>query len=136
MFIDQAWAQSGIPGDGGDMLIQFLPIVLLVLIFYFLLLRPQQKRAKTHQKMLSEIKIGDTVILGGGLYGKVKTAGDETLEVELGTTTVLVQRGTVAALVPTDAAKAIKLPKTSPAKATAPKGNKKPASKKSAKTED
>lgn len=65
-------------------LLQFMPLILLVVIFWFFIFRPQQKRAKEHQSMLSAIKRGDTVVSNGGLVGKVtKVTEGEDLEVEI-----------------------------------------------------
>ena len=89
MFVTPALAQStGAPaaGAGGinDLLIQFAPILLLVVIFWLLIFRPQQKRAKAQQAMLSAISRGDTVVTTGGIVGKVTKAVDgEDLEVEI-----------------------------------------------------
>ncbi len=85
-----------VPGLGaGDLLIQFAPIILLVLIFWLLIFRPQQKRMKAHQAMLSAITRGDTIVTTGGLVGKVTRAVDgEDLEVEIAQgTRVRVTRG-------------------------------------------
>ena len=89
MFVTPAFAQAaGAPpagaGGGMELLIQFAPIILLVLIFWLLIFRPQQKRMKAHQAMLSAITRGDTVVTSGGLVGKVTKAVDgEDLEVEI-----------------------------------------------------
>ena len=89
MFVTAALAQStGAPAAAGgginDLLIQFAPILLLVVIFYLLIFRPQQKRAKAQQSMLSSISRGDTVVTSGGIVGKVTKAVDgEDLEVEI-----------------------------------------------------
>ena len=89
MFVTAALAQStGAPAAGGggisDLLIQFAPILLLVVIFWLLIFRPQQKRAKAQQAMLSAITRGDTVVTTGGIVGKVTKAVDgEDLEVEI-----------------------------------------------------
>lgn len=64
-------------------IVSMAPLVLLFVIFYFLLIRPQQKRAKEHKKMLSEVKSGDTVITNGGLHGKVTEISDDILTVEI-----------------------------------------------------
>ena len=66
MFISPAYAQGGIGGDGG-MLMSLLPFILIFVIMYFLILRPQQKRAKQHQEMVKNLRRGDTVITSGGL---------------------------------------------------------------------
>lgn len=87
MFVTPAFAQdAAAPGTGGfaDILIQLMPIVLLVLIFWLLIFRPQQKRLKAQQAMLSAIRRGDTVVTTGGIVGKVTKAVDgEDLEVEI-----------------------------------------------------
>lgn len=73
-------------GGLNDILIQLMPILLLVVIFWFLIFRPQQKRLKAQQAMLSAIKRGDTVVTTGGIIGKVTKAVDgEDLEVEIAT---------------------------------------------------
>lgn len=65
-------------------LIQFMPIVLLVVIFWFFIFRPQQKRAKEHSAMLNAVKRGDTIVTTGGLVGKVsKSVEGDDLEVEI-----------------------------------------------------
>jgi preprotein translocase subunit YajC len=83
MFISPAYAQGGLGGDGG-MLMSLLPFILIFVIMYFLILRPQQKRAKQHQEMVKNLRRGDTVITSGGLIGKVtKVVDDEQVEVEI-----------------------------------------------------
>ena len=87
MFVTPAYAQAaGAAPAGGinDILIQLMPILLLVVIFWFLIFRPQQKRLKAQQAMLAAIKRGDTVVTTGGIVGKVTKAVDgEDLEVEI-----------------------------------------------------
>jgi preprotein translocase subunit YajC len=87
MFVTPAFAQgnplSGLLG-GDNMLMQLLPFVLIFVIMYFLILRPQQKRAKDHQELVKNLRRGDTVITSGGLMGKVtKVVDDEQIEVEI-----------------------------------------------------
>jgi preprotein translocase subunit YajC len=85
MFITPAFAQGASPfgGDGG-MLMSLLPFVLIFVIMYFLILRPQQKRAKTHAEMVKNVRRGDTVITNGGLIGRVtKVIDDDQLEMEI-----------------------------------------------------
>jgi len=82
MLITPAYAQS-VGGDGG-MLMSLLPFILIFVIMYFLILRPQQKRVKQHQEMVKALRRGDTVVTSGGLIGKVtKVVDDEQIEVEL-----------------------------------------------------
>ncbi len=82
MLISPAFAQSA--GGGGD-LTSLLPFVLIFVVFYFFLIRPQQKRAKEHREMVSQLRRGDKVITSGGLVGTVTKSVDdqETVEVEI-----------------------------------------------------
>ena len=74
---------GGAGGEGG-MLVQLLPFALIFVIMYFLILRPQQKRVKSHQELVKAVRRGDTVITNGGLIGKVtKVVDDEQIEIEL-----------------------------------------------------
>lgn len=98
MFVTPAFAQAAGAAPsmgGGDLLIQFAPILLLVVIFWLLIFRPQQKRAKAHAAMLAAITRGDTIVTTGGLVGKVTKAVDgEDLEVEIAQgTRVRISRG-------------------------------------------
>ena len=80
---DIAWAQTvpGVGGAGG--MLGFLPLVLVFIIFYFLLIRPQQKKGKEHQEMLSRLKKNDEVMTSGGIYGKVVALTDNVVTVEV-----------------------------------------------------
>jgi preprotein translocase subunit YajC len=69
-------------GQGGSMM-TFLPLILLFAVFYFLLIRPQQKRAKQHKTFMESLKKGDTVVTSGGLYGKITGITDETITLEI-----------------------------------------------------
>jgi preprotein translocase subunit YajC len=83
MLITPAFAQ-GLPGDAGGMLTTVLPFVLIFVIMYFLILRPQQKRVKQHQELVKNVRRGDTVVTSGGLVGKVtKVVDDDQIEVEI-----------------------------------------------------
>jgi preprotein translocase subunit YajC len=83
MFVTPAYAQAS-PFGGDSMLVQLLPFVLIFVIMYFLILRPQQKRAKEHTELVKNLRRGDTVITSGGLMGKVtKVVDDEQIEVEI-----------------------------------------------------
>ena len=80
---DVAFAQTG-PGVGGpSQLISFLPLVLVFIIFYFLLIRPQQKKSKEHQQMLGKLKKNDEVMTSGGIYGKVTALTDSIVTLEV-----------------------------------------------------
>ncbi|MBS9476165.1 preprotein translocase subunit YajC [Ancylobacter radicis] len=82
MFITPAYAQGALPGGASDMLMSLLPFVLIFVIMYFLILRPQQKKVKAHQELVKNIRRGDTVVTSGGLIGKVARVVDDT-EIEL-----------------------------------------------------
>jgi preprotein translocase subunit YajC len=85
VFITPAFAQAaGTPG-AGDFLSMILPLVLIMGVFYFLLIRPQQRKMKEHQEMLKKVAKGDTVVTQGGFVGKVvKVIDDNELQVEIG----------------------------------------------------
>ena len=83
MFISQAWAQ-GTGGGGGDFLVQLFPLILIFVVFYFLLIRPQQAKVRAQREMLSGVKRGDRVVTGGGIIGLVtKVISDNEVQVEL-----------------------------------------------------
>ena len=82
--ITPAFAQSAAAPGGSDILVQMLPFVLIFIIMYFLLIRPQQKRVKAHQEMIKNVRRGDTVVLNSGMIGKVtKVIDDNEAEVEI-----------------------------------------------------
>lgn len=84
MFISQAWAQGAGAGGGSDFLVQLFPLVLIFIVFYFLLIRPQQAKLKAQKEMLAGVKRGDRVVTGGGIIGLVtKVIGENELQVEL-----------------------------------------------------
>ncbi len=71
------------PSAGASFFVQTIPLVLIFVIFWFLLIRPQQKRMKEHQAQVAAVKKGDRVVTGGGLIGKVTKVGETEVEVEL-----------------------------------------------------
>lgn len=81
--ITPAFAQSGAAPGGSDMMLQFLPFILIFVIMYFLILRPQQRRAKAHQELVKGVRRGDTVITSGGLIGRVTRVVDDSPEIEV-----------------------------------------------------
>lgn len=99
MLISPAYAQAGGAG-GGDILIQLAPLILIFVVFYFLLIRPQQKRVKQHKEMVAALHRGDEVVTQGGIVGKVHKVVDEMeLIVEIAENTrVRVMRETVTAV--------------------------------------
>lgn len=84
MFINQAFAQeTATAATEGSFLVSIAPLVLIFIIFYFLVIRPQSKRMKTHQEMLTALSKGDKVITGGGFYGTIKKVEDRFITVEI-----------------------------------------------------
>jgi preprotein translocase subunit YajC len=96
MFISDAFAQT--VGAAEPSIFQmFLPLILIFAVFYFLLIRPQQKKAKQHNEMLSAIRRGDRIVTGGGIIGTVARVNDNELLVDISENVrVAVMRGTVA----------------------------------------
>ena len=70
-------------GQGAGGFTSLIPIVLMFVIFYFLLIRPQQKKAKEHREMISQVRKGDRIVTSGGLHGRVTAVSDSTLTVEI-----------------------------------------------------
>ena len=84
MFITPAFAQTaGGQASGAGVLVQMAPLVLIFVVFYFLLIRPQQKKMKEHKGKIDAVKKGDQVVTGGGLVGKVARVDDIYVEIEL-----------------------------------------------------
>jgi preprotein translocase subunit YajC len=96
MFVTPAYAQAA--GGAGSAIASFVPLILIFAIMYFLLIRPQQKKIKEHQKMVQALRRGDQIVTQGGLIGKVsKVKDDGELEVEIAEgVKVRVVRNTVA----------------------------------------
>ena len=82
MFISPAYAQAA--GASADALTSFLPLILIFVVFYFLIIRPQSKKAKAHRAMLDAVRRGDKIVTSGGLIGLVtKVKDDNELQVEI-----------------------------------------------------
>jgi preprotein translocase subunit YajC len=96
MFVTPAYAQSA--GTSPDIFISILPFVLIFVIMYFLIIRPQRTQMKKRGEMLAAIRRGDTVVTGGGFVGKVTKVvdGNDELEVDLGGVKVTALRSTIA----------------------------------------
>lgn len=77
----------------------FIPLILMFAVFYFLLIRPQQKRAKEHKAMLSVLKRGDEVLTTGGIYGRIMEVADDYLILDLGDTKIKVARSAVSGVI-------------------------------------
>ncbi|MFZ6764431.1 preprotein translocase subunit YajC [Pseudoroseomonas sp. WGS1072] len=107
MLISPAYAQDAAAAGAAGIVMQLAPLILIFVVFYFLLIRPQQKRAKEHRTMLTALKRGDRIITGGGLIGSVTRVkdGSDEVEVELAPNVrVTVVRSTIASLVRAPAA--------------------------------
>jgi preprotein translocase subunit YajC len=103
MFFESLAYAMGAPAGGaqgqGNPLVAFMPLIILFVIFYFLLIRPQQKKAKEHKQMLQNLKRGDSVITGGGLYGRITSLSDDVLTLDLGNNMeVKVNRGYISTI--------------------------------------
>ncbi|MBW7057124.1 preprotein translocase subunit YajC [Paracoccus bogoriensis] len=100
MFVTPAYAQAaGSPGAGAAFA-QFIPLILIFLIMYFLMIRPQQKRLRAHREMVGALKKGDHVVTQGGVLGKVTSVRDDELEVEIAQgVRIRVVRSTIAQVV-------------------------------------
>lgn len=82
--IDVAWAQgAGAAAGGPPIFVQLLPFAGLFLVFYFLIIRPQQQKQNQHTQMLANLKKNDEVITSGGLYGRVMALGDDVVTLEI-----------------------------------------------------
>jgi preprotein translocase subunit YajC len=100
LFISDAFAQ-GAGGGGTGSLVSLLPLVLIFVLFYFLLIRPQQKRAKQHKDMVASLKKGDEVVTNGGTLGKVTDVGDNFVSLEVASNVnIKVQRHAIAQMMP------------------------------------
>ena len=111
MLISTAYAQ-GTGGSTEQQLFSFLPIILMFVVLYFLMIRPQMKRAKEVKTMLEALKKGDEVIIGGGVVGKITKVGESYVTIEVAragdaSVEVNVQKGAVQTLLPNGTIKAI-----------------------------
>ena len=102
MFISNAYAQStAANGGAAGSLMQFLPLVLMFVVLYFIMIRPQMKRQKEHRAMVEALAKGDEVVIGGGVIGRVAKLGDSVLHVEVAKDVeVQVQRSAVVQVLP------------------------------------
>ena len=94
-----AMGTGGAGGEGAGGFTGFIPLILMFVIFYFLLIRPQQKRTKEHRQMISNLKKGDRIVTSGGIHGRITGMDDATLTVEIADKVrVKVARGNVSSL--------------------------------------
>jgi len=110
-FISDAMAEAAPAAAGAQqpgLMEALFPFIILFIVFYFLLIRPQSKRAKEHKKMVSALSKGDEVLTQGGIYGKIVEVGETHIEVELANNLqVKVQREAIASLLPKGTIKAL-----------------------------
>ena len=100
MFISSAYAQAAASSPGSDIM-TFLPMIAIVVVFYFLLIRPQQKRAKETKAMLEALQKGDEVVTAGGVVGKISKLSDAYANVEIAPNVeITVQRSAISLLLP------------------------------------
>ena len=90
--------QGGGSGGPAEMFVQFIPLILMVAVFWFLLIRPQKKRQQDHKSMLENLRRGDTIVTTGGLIGRVMEIDGDILTLDLGETKVRVGRGFISGL--------------------------------------
>jgi preprotein translocase subunit YajC len=104
VFISNAYAQAGAPAaDPGLMgnMTTFLPLVLMFVVMYFLMIRPQQKKAKEQRSMMDALAKGDEVVTAGGILGKVSKVNDTYVTIEIAANTeIVVQKNSITTLLP------------------------------------
>ena len=104
--IQDAWAQGA--AATGDPLLSMLPLVLIFVVFYFFLIRPQTKRQKEHKEMVSKLAVGDEIVTAGGVLGKVTELGDQFVQVEVADgVRIKIQRHTIGAVMPKGTIKSV-----------------------------
>ena len=107
MLIGQAWAQGAGGGAGSDLL-GLLPIVLMFVVLYFLMIRPQMKRAKEHKAMIEALQKGDEVVTAGGVVGRISKIGDSYVSLQVADNVeIMVQRPSVQVVLPKGTLKAL-----------------------------
>ncbi len=99
--INTAYAMGQAGGEAGQAggFAAFVPLILMFVIFYFLLIRPQQKKAKEHQNMVNNLKKGDRIVTSGGIYGTIASLDETTLSIEIAEKVkIKINRGNVGTL--------------------------------------
>lgn len=98
-FIQTAMATNG--ADTPSIWTSMLPLIIIFVVFYFLLIRPQTKRQKEHRKLVEALNTGDEVVTGGGVLGRITNVGEQFITVEIADgVQIKVQRHTIGAVVP------------------------------------
>jgi preprotein translocase subunit YajC len=83
LFITPAFAQASPAGGGSELILQLVPFVLIFVIMWFLIIRPQQRRVKEHQELIRNVRRGDTVVTSGGIIGKVTKVLEDASDIEV-----------------------------------------------------
>ena len=108
MFITEAYAQAASGGSQTDTLLTFLPMIAIFAVFYFMLIRPQQKKAKETRSMLEALEKGNEVVTAGGIVGRISRLNDQYAVIEVAPNIeVTVQRGAISQLLPKGTIKAL-----------------------------
>ncbi|MBR0566648.1 preprotein translocase subunit YajC [Azoarcus sp. L1K30] len=108
MLISNAYAQAAGAADPTGGLMGMLPLILMFVVLWFLMIRPQMKKAKEHKAMVEALSKGDEVVTGGGIAGRVTDVGDSFVQVEIAANTVVaVQKQAVAMVLPKGTLKAL-----------------------------
>lgn len=108
MFINNAYAEA-VPSVQGSSILDFLPLIVLVAVFYFFILRPQAKRAKDHKAMVSALQRGDEVVTSGGQVGRISKVYEEYAGVEFAENIEMtVQKSAIQSVLPKGTIKSIK----------------------------
>ena len=100
--ISDALAADAAAGGASAALMQFLPLILIIVVFWLFLIRPQQKRAKLHKQMLAELKKGDYVMTSAGFLGRIIEITDETVLLECGTAQLKMSRAAIGSVTDKD----------------------------------
>ena len=107
MLISTAYAQAAGGGEGGFDIVGLMPLILLFVLLYFLMIRPQAKRAKEHRTMLQALQEGDEVVTGGGVLGKVNHVGEQFVTLEIASNVeIKAQKSTIQTVLPKGTLKA------------------------------
>lgn len=105
-FAEGAWAQAAPTPQ--NQLLGFLPLIVIFALFYFLLIRPQQKKQREHRQMVDALAGGDEIVTGGGVLGKVVEVGDQFVTVEVANgVAIKVQKHTIGAVLPKGTVKSV-----------------------------
>ena len=99
MFTALAYAETAGESQEPSLLASIFPLIVVFIIFYFLLIRPEQKKKKAHEEMVSELKVGDTIVTKGGIIGIIEKLEEESINIKVsGTTKLKLIREAVSAL--------------------------------------